>query len=136
MSDRIAWFISGACLSALLLTTTGFKTVPDGPGALGAGETMITQMDILEPQEERVVYTVPEGFILSLTDWRINGPAGMFATYPDSTQKQLNRYWAGNETGKVILRTGVALPPGAELLFENYSNNNKDFSFTGQLLRE
>ena len=135
MSDRIAWFISGACLSALLLTTTGFKTVPDGPGALGAADSFVTVMsDVFEERyEERLLYTVPDGFVLSLTDWR-STHFDFYATYTDSTVRKLNDCFPASVTQ--ILRTGVALPAGTELSAISTSSTPRRFGFTGQLYRE
>ena len=136
MSDRIAWFISGACLSALLLTTTGFKTVPEGPGALGGADSFVTVLtdDIEERYEERLLYTVPDGFVLSVTDWRQHS-FDFKATYPDSTIRLLNQVLPSSSDSK-ILRTGVALPAGTELSAILRSSYPSPFGFTGQLYRE
>ena len=136
MSDRIAWFISGACLSALLLTTTGFKTVPDGPGALGAAASMVTVMsEWAEPDVEDWLYTVPEGFVLAVTDWR-DDQCSFYAHYPDSTVRRLDAYFPIQSAGSKILRTGILLPEGTELSWINEFSQPRPFGFTGQLYRE
>ena len=134
MSDRIAWFISGACLSALLLTTTGFKTVPDGPGALGAAESFVTVMDMVDGRTNELLYSVPDGYVLSLTDWAVirDSQFDLNIVHADSTVIDLVMYWDYHE----ILRTGAAIPPGSEIWAMNAAVSDAPFAFTGQLYRE
>ena len=133
MSDRIAWFISGACVTALLFTTTGFKTVPEGPGGLGTAASMVTVMEDLNPDEDRLLYTVPNGHGLSLTDWTYAPTESrIHLVFPDSTVKDLHYWWNPPK----IMRTGVAVPAGTEIWAVNLVSKRTYSALTGQLYRE
>ena len=94
---------------------------------------MVTVMEELDPLENRLLYNVPDGYVLSLTDWSCADFVAFRLVYPDSTETEITGFWGYVK----ILRTGLSLPSRTAIWGTNLNNEYTAwFAFSGQLLRE